>query len=336
MSATYLGIDVHKRFCVYVELDGSGKVVKRDRFGNNLAEISDFVSVLSGGAHVVVEPVLNYLWLLDEMEPYVASVHVAVPHRVRVIAQSKSKTDRYDARMLAELLRIDFLPEAYLPPRPIRSLREMLSQRRHLVRNRVMLKNRIRHLLFLHGCVIAVADVSSPKAQQELQRLYLPEVIRQGVCQCLDLIAPLNQAVAVVEKQIFALGEGNTVVSLLESIPGIGRLSALTIYAKVADIGRFPSRQQFVSYTGLAPTVRASGENIHIGSITRVGSKPLRTALVEASLVAARKSPMLKRLFYRVLYRSNVQKSRVAVARKLAVIIFAVWRRGEFFRNDLN
>jgi transposase len=110
MSKSYLGIDVHKKWCVYTEIDSTGKVVRQSRFGNTFEEVSIFASSLNSKVHLILEPVLNYLWLLDQFEPYAGSVHVATPFKVCVIAESKSKTDKYDSRVLAELLRTDFLP----------------------------------------------------------------------------------------------------------------------------------------------------------------------------------------------------------------------------------
>ena len=129
MSKSYLGIDIHKKRCVYTEIDSVGKIIRQGQFGNTFEEVSTFASSLTTTVHIVLEPVLNYLWLLDQCEPYAGSIHVATPFKVRVIAESKSKTDRYDARMLAELLRINFLPESWVPPAEIRWLRGLIRQR---------------------------------------------------------------------------------------------------------------------------------------------------------------------------------------------------------------
>lgn len=274
MSKSYLGIDVHKKWCVYTEIDSTGKVIRQSRFGNTFEEVSTFASSLNSKVHLVLEPVLNYLWLLDQFEPYVGSVHVATPFKVRVIAESKCKTDKYDSRILAELLRTNFLPESWVPPAEIRLLRGLIRQRHHLVKSVVMNKNRIRHLLFQHGIDLRVSNIASPKARLEIRRLCL------------------------------------------------------------SDVTRFHSAKALASYTGLTPTVRSSGDSIWTGGITHLGSRPLRHALVEASINAIRKSPELNRMFCRILYRSNVQKARVAVARKLAVIIYAMLNRNEPFRAE--
>lgn len=334
MLKSFIGIDVHKHRCVYTELDTKGKILRRGAFCNTFAEVSDFASTLQGRESIVVEPVLNYLWLLDQLESYAGSIHVATPHKVRVIAESKCKTDKYDSRILADLLRTNFLPESYIAPGSIRSLRELLRQRSHLIKNRTMLKNRIRHLLFLNGSKIEAADVSSAKARRELRMMYLPDMVSSSIQQCLLLIEQLNRIIEPLEAEIITRTGDIKEVQLLQTIPGVGNLLAAIIYAEVVDISRFRSRKAFASYTGLTPTVRASGDSIHYGSITRHGSRPLRTALVEAAIKVVRYSEALNRLHKRIQYRSNVQKARVAVARKLATIIYAMLSQGKSFRCE--
>jgi len=334
MSKRYMGIDVHKKLCVFTELDSRGNIVNQGKFSNDLPEVSDFTSRLAPNTHLVLEPVLNYLWLLDQFEPYVGSVHVATPHKVRVIAESRNKTDKSDSRVLAELLRINFLPESWVPPQELRSLRTVVRQRYHLVGTMVSFKNRIRHLLMEHGVKLRVSDISSLRARQEISRLRLPEVTLFSIRQCHASIAVLKASIKELDDRLDALSDGVEMTSLLNTIPGIGRIWSVTIYSEVGDINRFRSRKAFASYTGLIPSIRASGDSIHHGSITRHGSRPLRHALVEAGIHAARRSPSLRRLYNRVLYRGNVQKARVAVARKLAVIIYAMLKNKQPFRLE--
>jgi len=334
MKESYLGIDVHKKWCVFTEIDSTGKVVRQGRFGNTFEDVSTFASSLSPKVQVVLEPVLNYLWILDQLEPYAGSVHVATPFKVRVIAESKSKTDRYDSRILAELLRTNFLPESWVPPAEIRLLRGLIRQRYHLVKSVIMNKNRIRHLLFQHGVDLKVFNIASPKARLAIQGLCLPEVTRETIRECLKVIALLDDLVAEVDQRTRRCVEENPTVALLQTIPGIGPTRSAVIYGEIGDIARFRSAKALASYTGLTPTVRSSGESIWTGGITHLGSRPLRHALVEAAIDAIRKSPALRRMYCRILYRSNVQKARVAVARKLAIIIYAMLNRDEPFRAE--
>ena len=119
MTESFIGVDLHKKFCVFTEIDPQGNVLRRGRFGNNIAEVSAFATTLSPKVKLTVEPLLNYLWFADQIEPYVGSLCPADPYKTRVIAEAKCKTDSYDSLMLAELLRVDFLPRSYLPPKGV-------------------------------------------------------------------------------------------------------------------------------------------------------------------------------------------------------------------------
>lgn len=332
MSERFVGVDLHKKFCHYAELDSGGKVVRRGRFGNNIDEISLFAAGLHPRTRLTVEPLLNYLWFLDQVEPYVESVHPAHPYKVRVIAEAKNKTDRHDALVLAELLRTDFLPESYYVPREIRELRDIVRQRFFLVGMRTALKNRMRHLLFLHGYDIKCGDIASENAQRKMAGLCLPEGIRRSLAQCRRLVEGLTMEIGMLEAELNGECAGSEEIAILDSVYGIGLIWAATIHSEVMDIKRFGSRKAFISYAGLAPCVRASGERVITGGITHQGSSLLRTALVEAGMIARKVSPDLNRLYYRVLFKKNKETARIAVARKLAVIIYALLREKRSFR----
>jgi len=334
MSKSYVGIDVHKRRCVYTELDARGNIIRRGSFGNEIIEVSDFASSLHSRAHLVLEPVLNYLWLLDQFEPYSGSVHVATPYKVRVIAESKCKTDSYDSRILAELLRTNFLPESWIPPKELRSLRTLIRQRYHLVKTMVSFKNRIRYLLFTYGVDIRASDISSQKAKSMISGSFLPDTEIRSIRQCMETIELLKNSIREIDDSLDKASVGVEAMELLRTIPGMGRIWSVTIYAEVGDINRFNSRKAFASYTGLVPSVRSSGDSCHHGGITHLGSKPLRHSLVEVAIRAIRRVPSLNRMYNRLLYRGNVQKARVAVARKLAVIIYVMLKNKEPFRLE--
>lgn len=333
-EVSYMGIDVHKKTCVYVEIDSTGKIRRRGSFGNTFMGVSDFASSLSTRVHLVLEPVLDYLWLIDQLEPFVGTVHVAVPFKVRVIAESKSKTDKYDARMLAELLRINFLPESWIPTHEIRHLRAFVRQRYFLVKQQTMNKNRIRHLLFSQGITLKVSDIASPSARRQITRQLLPMVTRQAINSSLEIIATLEAQITVLDDHIRSLVAGNETVSLLKTIPGIGPVRSAVIYGEIGDITRFSGPKALASYSGLTPSIRASGESVHRGGVTHIGSAPLRHALVEAAIDVIKSSPPLRRMYSRILFRSNKQIARTAVARKLVVIIYRMLSRREVFRRD--
>lgn len=330
-----MGIDVHKKRCVYTRLAAGGNIIERGSFHNGIMEVSDFAGRMDPGTHLVLEPVLNYLWLLDQFEPYASSIHVATPYKVRVIAESKCKTDSYDSRILAELLRTNFLPESWIPPKDLRMLRTLVRQRRHLVSTMVSFKNRIRHLLFTYGINISVSDISSRKAERMISGSILPDTEKRSIRQCLEMIEKLKSSIKESDDSLDKASDGVEEIELLRTIPGMGRIWSITTYAEIGDINRFSSKKAFASYTGLVPSVRSSGDSYHHGGITHLGSKPLRHSLVEVAIRAIRRVRSLNRMYNRLLYRGNVQKARVAVARKLAVIVYVMLKNKEPFRLEL-
>jgi transposase len=220
MSEKYLGIDVHKNWCVFAEIDSKGKLLRRGRFRNDSGEVTEFAGSLCSWVHLVLEPVLNYLWLLDLLEPVAGSVHVDTPFKVRAIA---------------ELLRRNFLPEPWVPPYEIWVLRNLTRQRHHLVKLSVMNKNRIRYLLFSHGIRLGVFDIASPKGRAAMKAVSLPDVTRQAIDQCLRMIQVLEASIAGLNQRIVEAIRGNRRPELLQTIPGIGRIWSATIYAEMAS-----------------------------------------------------------------------------------------------------
>jgi len=334
MSSSYVGIDIHKKRCVFTEINADGKIISRGSFGNHRIGIKSFRDKLSCTTAVVVEPTLNYLWLSDYLESHVASLHVAVPSKVRVIAEAKNKSDRYDSRILAELLRTNFLPETFRLPAGIRELRELVRQRAHFVKHQTMLKNRIRRQLFSEGWVVQASDISSPKAKREIADLELSSLSRELIASNQALLSCLKLEIKQLESRL-KQGWGNCeAVVLLRTISGVGAIRSLVIYGEIVDISRFRSGKALSSYTGLVPRVRQSGEKCYHGSITRAGSRPLRYALIEAAISAAHASKPLRQLYYRVLSKKDKATARVAVGHKLALIIYAMLTRREAFRSN--
>ncbi len=172
-SSYYVGIDLHKRSFTFVIMDASGQVSSQGREDVSEDSIVNFAARLTSSHSVVVEPVVNIWWFLSLVSPYVGSVHVAHPYKVRLIAQSRTKTDRYDARVLADLLRVGYLPEAYQPPPDILSLRHLVSYRVHLVRDRTRVKNRLTHLFAREGISLPGSDPFGKAGRLKMETVVL-------------------------------------------------------------------------------------------------------------------------------------------------------------------
>lgn len=321
----YVGIDLHKRSFSLVTLSESGDKLSEGKRSTSFEEVCDFASGLDHRHHVALEPLDNCYWFMDQLRPYASSIHLANSGKVRLIAESWLKNDRVDARILADLLRVGYLPEVYIPNYTVRGWRCLVSHRIRLVRDRTRIKNRILGLINREGHRLTVADPFGKKGRQQLDALELSPSLRAMVDDHLTHLDVLIVQIEQLDKKISQIADSDEIVRLLTTIDGIGEFTGVAIRAIVGEMTRFRSMKAFEAYTGLIPWYRCSAETIRNGSITKQGNSTLRWLLLQAVPHAIRHSDYLKRLYYRICLRSSVGKAKVAVAHALARIIYHVW-----------
>jgi transposase len=270
----------------------------------------------------------------DTLELVGWRMELADAKKVKGLAPLACKTDRIDARVLAELSRRDLVPAIWLPGPEVRGARELARWRLHLVRHRTALKNRVHSALVTFGYPCPVSDLFGLSGRKLLDRLALPEPWATDLAAALELIGYLDDQVGGIEKDLPRLGAHHPYTALLVSVPGIGPVLGYTIAAEVGDIARFASAKKLVSYSGLCPRVYQSGGTDHRGPLTKGGPKYLRWALVEAATGAA-KNPAFSAHYQRTAARLGRQRgkkvARVELARQLAEAIWHMLTKGEAF-----
>jgi transposase len=277
------------------------------------------------GVLAVIESMNGARFVHDTLEEYGWSVEVADARKVKGLAPLACKTDRIDARVLAELSRRDLVPAVWLPDPAVRAERERARFRLHLVGHRSALKNRIHASLMAFGHPCPVADLFGLAGRDLLDRLAFPQPWRGDVEAAVGLIDHINAQIDQLEAQLRAGGADHRYVPLLLSAPGIGWVLAYTIAAEIGDVARFATPTKLCGYTGLCPKVYQSGQSDHRGSLAKNGPKYLRWALIEAAVHAAH-HPVYAQRYQRTaerLGRSRGKKiARVDLARRLAE---AIW-----------
>lgn len=324
-SNIYVGIDFHKRVFDFVMLNPSGEVIKEGHRSTEAMSVMEFASCLTSRHEVVLEPLENSYWFIDHLEPYAGSVHLANPGRVRLIAESRLKNDRIDARILADLLRVGYLPEVYIPRAEVRQWRCLVQHRIRLVRDCTRLKHRIVGLLNREGYRVRASDPFGKGGRAEIDSFALSVSVRRMVDTNLVTVDLLLSQISVLDQEIEQIAQDDPIVNNLCSIDGVGSFTALAIRAIVGRMDRFRNVKAFAAYTGLIPGYRQSAGTIQHGPITKQGSPTLRWVLLLAAKHALRHSDHLKRLYSRISHRSSVKKARVAVAHALARMIYHVW-----------
>lgn len=332
----FVALDVHKGSVVVAAVDGSQQVllqprrIPRERFAAWTA------AHLAPTDALVLEATTDAWQWHDELRPLVASVTVAHPQLVKLIADAPVKTDARDALTLARLLAAGFIPAVWVPPAAVRELRGLLSHRQRLVRQRTQARNRLHAVLSRHHLAPPGPAPFEATWRAWWGQLALPATERLRVRQDLALLDSLEPLVAEVERELASLSTAEPwagQAAFLLQLPGIGVLNAMTLLAAIGDVARFPTAKRLVGYAGLGARVAQSGQTRHSGGITKQGRRELRTALVEAAWVAVRTHPRWRAAFERLAQRRGSGKAIVAIARKLLVVVWHVLQGREADRD---
>lgn len=325
----YAGMDVHKEFCQGIVLTKDGEVEREGRFGTEKEDIERFFEGLEG-VRVAYEASGNYEYFYEVLSGLGHEVKLAHPLKTRLIAEAKVKTDKIDARALADLLRADLLPTSYVPPEDIRELRHLVRRRIHLGRHRARLKNQIYAELRRKNLKYPGTEMFTKKGLAWLHGLRMAEIDSYLVVYD-AVVGQLSLAEREIEREGMKLKE----VRLLVTVPGIGPYSATIIHSEIGDIWRFGSEEKLFSHAGLVPSVYQSGESCHRGRLTGGGSKLLRWILVEVVQTHMRYAPDSKvTLFYeRMRKKKSANVAKIAAARKLLQAIYHMLRDGKEFRQ---
>src|SRR5215211_2405278 len=246
------------------------------RIVNDPAAFLELLEGVEGESKVALEATYGWEWLADLLEDAGYELHLAHPLRTRAIAAARVRTDAVDARTLAQLLRADLLPEAYIAPRELRDLRDLLRHRVALTQMRSALKNRVHALLAKHGILHGYADLFGKDGSEFLAALELREPPRRRLESLLGLISDFDREIEAASGEIDARAKHDPRVDVLCQIRGIGPYTAMLVIAEVGDISRFGSARKLCAWAGLTPTIRSSDGKARLGHITKQGSRPLR------------------------------------------------------------
>jgi transposase len=327
----HIGIDLHREFVVMAAVNDAGEAMDPVRISCQEREaIVDWIRALVP-LRAVVEASGTYRWLYDMLRPH-GSILLAHPLRLRAMIQRRSKTDKLDAQLLANLLRIHQIPLAYIPPEPYQQLRELTRCRARLGRDQAQAKIKLRALLARQN---RQAPFRVPFGVRGLawfrQQDFGPieNLVRDEL---LERLSHFRRQSGILDEHLAQTCPKFPQVEALTDIHGIGLFSALLIVAELGEVERFRTAKQVGAYAGLTSRVHQSGSHCYRGSITRQGSPWLRWIFVEAALKVIRGEDAALRNFYtRVRKRSSAKIAHVAVARKLAEIC---WKRLRHWQRE--
>ena len=326
-----IGMDLHQKQTVFHVLSAEGLCVGRGKIDTTVEALQGLIKKYSGEeVQVAIEASTPAFWVREILVEAGARVEVTNPYKLRLIAESRNKTDANDAMILAELLRCGGLPrEVYVPSLAIRQLREQLALRRSLVQMRTKIICSAKAALRRRGMRYSARTFHTLESWDiKVEDTPVFETLNAMYYRC-------EEERLKLEKALSTKWGNDSIVLRLRSIPGVGPLVAVTILAALGEIERFSSSSQVAAYAGLVPSERSTGDTISHGRITHQGRSELCGAMVQAAWAVLRtkreSAEALKHMFYKIMMKRGSQIAIVAVARKLLTIVYHVWKQETLF-----
>jgi transposase len=309
----YSGIDLHSDNSYITTIDETGTVVKHQRLDNIDDCVINYFHSLPGTHQAVVESTTGWYWLNDLLNDHGIDLVLAHAKYLKAISYAKVKTDKVDSQTLAILLRQNLIPRAHKISRELRGLRDTMRIRLRLVQQRSDTLRRLKSI---------AAKFNGAVPNDYRFQLAVLEHTRDS----------LSEQILVLEKSLHPVLIPNDDIQRLLYIPGIGKLSAFTIYLEIDGIERFDSDKQFVSYCRLVPAADNSNRTVHHRS-SKDGNKYLKIAFSDAAVHAIQYYPEYKRFFQKRAKRSGEAIARTCVAKELAKIVYYILKNKSQYKG---
>ncbi|MGB5862741.1 MAG: IS110 family transposase [Sulfitobacter sp.] len=335
----YAGLDVSLRSCAVCIVDTKGKVVLE-------RELTCEVSDISGWLRKFAYPIERVGFEAGTMSQYLffglqAEGFDVVCMEARqvnaALSAMRNKTDKNDARGIAQILRTGWFSPVHMKSREAHGLRALLSSRKALLNKTIDLSNEVRGLLKIFG--LRLPKTVSHGSFDDIVRpmIQMDDVLIHALIPLLDARVALYQHYLELDRRVKRAASHDEVCMRLMTVPGVGPIAALTFKAAVDDPLRFKSSRTVAAHFGLTPRRYQSGESDNPGRISRAGDRDVRSTLYSAAnamLMRTMAASQLKSWGMRLMRTKGRRRAIVAVARKLAVLLHRMWIENTEFRLE--
>ena len=329
MEREYIGIDLHKTFLQVCAVGSGGERRWEARFPRTAEGVARLIGRGVGGHSAIAVEASGPTWaFVDALAPTGATLCVVDTRKTKLKAGYAAKTDRLDARRLADALRRESVVSIYIPSPAIRDLREVCRGRHQLVRLRTRMAQMIRALLLRNDA----GDPPGTTLYAARALTWLSQVQLRPDAECTlrrleRLYRSVHADVVAADADVQQRAVADPIAGALARLVGVGPVLSVTLRAEIGEVGRFASGAALANYAGLVPRVDQSADRMYHGRITRVGSPWLRWALVEATMHAIKRPDAIGRWARRLALRKGIGKARVALARVMCDEVVAAWPR---------
>lgn len=333
MEALFCGIDLGTRASAICVIDSKKRVVKR--WSGRNKQIIEALKEFSPALHCVVESSPLAESLCRSIEELGVTIEVVDSRHTKAVLNGKKKTDRIDAQVLAELAQLGWYKPVHRKDGKSREQRSFLIARSQIVKSATSMKNALRGLFKSHGIVLSQGRDGAAFVRAVREAMGgLPSIVQESIRSLLSCWIQLHRSQASMYRTLNRIAKKDPTASLLMTVPGVGAATAVGFSSTIATHARFSDKKKVASYLGLVPRVYQSGDTSYHGHITKQGDRLLRWLLTEAAnsiLTRVKQSFPLREWGLRLAEKKGLAKAKVAVARKLAELLFTLWRTGQPF-----
>lgn len=333
----YVGSDLHKEQTWFYVMDQAGNKVFSKSISNSPEVLKRFFETVPTPFQLAVESTYNWYFFVDIAEQYAESVFLANSYELKSFAKRHKKTDKIDAKLIADVLRKGYLPTVTIPDKTIRGVRELLRYRMNLVKDRSRIIFRLKSLLDKLG-EESTGNFTTYKRLELLPIEHLEPQYQKVIIGYTQEIFTLNKMLYETDKSIEQTARADNDVMNLITMPALAYFSALLIKSEIIDINRFASFGRLCAYAGLAPRIAQSANKTTYGPLNVNRRKNLQWILLEVVYHYIQATPEKKELYELIAKKKGANTAKVIMARDMLKIIYHILKEKRPFvtnKNDL-
>lgn len=319
----FVGIDLHKETSWFYVMDISGKKIASNNIPNNLPFLKEYFSKVPKPFKLAVEATYNWYYFVDLAREYADEVFLANSYELKSFAKRHKKTDKIDARLIADILRKGFLPVVTIADKKTREIRELLRYKISLIKDRSRNIFRLKSLLDKLGCN-SNGQFTTYCRLTEVAKYKLTSLYSKVVNNYIDRIIYLTEKAKNIEKEIEKVACKDKDIVNLMSIPGLSYFGASLVKTEIIDINRFASFNRLCAYAGLAPRVSKSANKIYHGSLNINRRKNLQWILIENVHHFIKSSSSNQKRYLYIESRKGHNTAKVIFAREMLKVIYHI------------
>jgi len=324
-----IGVDFHPEFQQITSVDTESGELEEKRLPHREEAERFYRELASRGAAVRVgmEASGHARWFEHLLKELQFDLWIGDAAEIQTKRVRKQKTDRQDAQLILRLLLEERFPRIWVPSAENRDLRQLLWHRHRMVQARTRIMNQLQAVALNEG-LRSKKKLWRERGRQQLESILLSPWASRRRTDLLQLLDRLNPTIAELTRAVEREAENCADARRLMTHPGVGALTALGFVLIIGEAERFHCGKQVASYLGLVPLEKSSGKRRRLGHITKQGNSMARFLLVEAAQATVRSNPSWRSRYFHLMMRRGRKTAKVAMARRLAVQLYWMWRKG--------